>query len=153
MANDFDEETPQETAALDAAAQANNFDGTEPSDLTSESLRARFKARFKTRHELESIALVPSVEQLAAKLSDLSDGLISAAYDQAKGLLIGNFGDWADGETMDKFDAVAAEYNLKPVHEDELGDVVAAYPGSVEVDLEAPLTHTQESIQRWSGYP
>lgn len=101
----------------------------------------------------ESIALVPSIEQLSAKLSELSDGLISAAYDHEKGLLVGNFGDWADGETMDKFDAVAAEYNLKPVHENELGDIVAAYPGSVEVDLEPPLTHTQESIKRWSGYP
>jgi hypothetical protein len=125
---DFDDETPEEAAALDAAAEAG--------------------ARLQ-----EGTALVPSAEQLSAKLSDLSDGLISAAYDQANGLLIGNFGDWADGETMDKFDAVAAEFNLKAVHEDELGDVVAAYPGSVEVDLEAPLTHTQESMKRWSGYP
>lgn len=119
-------------------------------DLTAMANRNRFK---KPKSTTESIALVPSTGQLSAKLSDLSDGLISAAYDQEKGLLIGNFGDWADGETMDKFDAVAREFNLEPVHEDELGDVVAAYPGSVEVDLEAPLTHTQESMKRWSGYP
>lgn len=119
-------------------------------DLTAMANRNRFK---KAKPTTESIALVPSAGQLAAKLSDLSDGLISAAYDQEKGLLIGNFGDWADGETMDAFDAVAREFNLEPVHEDELGDVVAAYPGSVEVDLEAPLTHTQESIKRWGGYP
>lgn len=119
-------------------------------DLTAMANRNRFK---KAKPVTEGAALVPSAEQLSAKLSDLSDGLISAAYDQANGLLIGNFGDWADGETMDKFDAVAAEFNLEAKHEDELGDVVAAYPGSVEVDLEAPLTHTQESMKRWSGYP
>jgi hypothetical protein len=128
----MDEETPEDAAALDAA---NDYVGSLDVDIT------------------ESIALVPSAGQLAAKLSDLSDGLISAAYDQEKGLLIGNFGDWADGETMDAFDAVAREFNLEPVHEDELGDVVAAYPGSVEVELEPPLTHTQESVKRWSGYP
>ena len=93
-------------------------------------------------------------ESIAQALRPLADGLIEVAYDQQANQLIGNFGDWAESEDIPKFAAIAAQFGLDMIHENDAVDLLELYPGSVIVELPRSPTRTQESLLReWRDYP
>jgi hypothetical protein len=94
------------------------------------------------------------ISSLAAALKPLADGLIEVAYDEAEGKLIGNFGDWAQSEDIPKFEAIAQQFGLEMVHQNEAGSLLELYPDSVIVELPRSPTRTQEALLReWRDYP
>lgn len=145
MADDFDDETPEEAAALDRAAEVAagvSQDVPEPIDVTAMANR-----RGRMKESVDSDA------ELSQALSAIADGLISVVV--VGEYLVGNFGDWADTEAYETFDAIAAQFGLTPKHEDEVGDLLAMdeYADGREIELTVPPTLTQESLKGWIQYP
>ena len=147
-AADFDEETPEESAALDAAAAkaAGSVVADEGVDVTALAIRQQLA---RTRESVDS----SRDRQIVDGLRPIADGLISVVV--AGEYLVGNFGDWADDGSWDTFKAVAESVGLVPEGVDEAGDLLSIekYKDGYELELDVPPTLTQESLKGWSNYP
>lgn len=95
---------------------------------------------------------VLDVGDLAEELAAVKDGLIEASTNGKQ--LICNFGDWATSEQVDAAKAIAANFRLEYVHENEASDIETKYRAKLIDIPKGKGTRTQEHLsQDWEDYP